>query len=87
MRRAILGASGGIGKHLVTRALAAGHDVGAARPPGPGDGATTGKIVVPQKRVGQARIARADIAAWMLQRVAQPSMPQRAVLTTTTGAG
>jgi putative NADH-flavin reductase len=86
MKLAILGASGAIGKHLVTRALAAGHDVGAVRPAGPGDGPATGKIVVSQKRVGQARIARADVAAWMLQTVAQPSMPQSAVLTTT-GAG
>lgn len=66
--------------------FASGLDVCAVRPTGLSDGPATGKIVVPQKLVGQAQIARADVAAWMLQTVALPSIPKSAVLTTT-GAG
>jgi nucleoside-diphosphate-sugar epimerase len=66
--------------------FASGLAVCAVRPTGLSDGPATGTIVVPVKLVGQAQIARADVAAWMLQTVSQTSMPRTAVLTTT-GAG
>jgi putative NADH-flavin reductase len=66
--------------------FASGLDVCAVRPTGLTDGPATGRFVVATKLVGQAQIARADVAAWMLQMVAQPSIPPSAVLTTT-GAG
>jgi nucleoside-diphosphate-sugar epimerase len=63
-----------------------GLDVCAVRPTGLTEGPATGKIVVANKLVGQSQIARADVAAWILQAVALPSIPRSAVLTTT-GAG
>jgi nucleoside-diphosphate-sugar epimerase len=66
--------------------FASGLEVCAVRPTGLTDGPATGTVVVPTKLVGQAQIARADVAAWMMQTVTQPSIPTRAALTTT-GAG
>jgi uncharacterized protein YbjT (DUF2867 family) len=63
-----------------------GLDVCAVRPTGLSDGPATGKVVVAQKLVGRAQIARADVAGWMLQTVTQKTIPRSAVLTTT-GAG
>ena len=63
-----------------------GLDVCAVRPTGLTDGPRTGNVVVPTKLVGQSQIARADVAAWMLQTLALPTIPKSAVLTTT-GAG
>ncbi|MBM4281246.1 MAG: NAD-dependent epimerase/dehydratase family protein [Deltaproteobacteria bacterium] len=66
--------------------FASGLDVCAVRPTGLSDGPAAGKVVVPKRLVGQAQIARADVAAWMLQTVAQAAVPKSTVLTTT-GAG
>ncbi len=56
------------------------------RPTGLTDGAATGQIVEAHKLVGQSQIARADVAAFMLQEVQKETM-RRAVVITTTGAG
>lgn len=63
-----------------------GLDVTFVRPTGLTDGPATGTVVVPTKLVGQASIARADVAAFMLDEAARPDL-RRAVLITTTGAG
>lgn len=63
-----------------------GLDVTFVRPTGLSDGPATGKIVEPTKLVGQAQIARADVAAFMLQEAVRPDV-RRAVVITTTGAG
>jgi len=63
-----------------------GLDVTFVRPTGLSDGPATGKIVEPTKLVGQAQIARADVAAFMLQEAVRPDV-RRAVVVTTTGAG
>ena len=56
------------------------------RPTGLTDGPATGKIVEATKLVGQSQIARADVAAFMLQEVQKDTM-RAAVVITTTGAG
>jgi uncharacterized protein YbjT (DUF2867 family) len=63
-----------------------GLDVCAVRPTGLSNGPRVDQVVIPKKIVGQAQISRADVAAWMLAAVPQPTLPQSAVLTTT-GAG
>ena len=63
-----------------------GLDVTCVRPTGLSDGPATGKIVEAKKLVGQAQIARADVAAWILAELQRPQI-RRAVVITTTGAG
>jgi len=63
--------------------FASGLDVCAVRPTGLNDGPATGKVVIPTKLVGQAQIPRADVAAWMLDAAAKPTLPKSAVLTVT----
>ena len=63
-----------------------GLDVTCVRPTGLSDGPATGNIVEPKKLVGQAQIARADVAAWILAELQRPQI-RRAVVITTTGAG
>jgi putative NADH-flavin reductase len=63
-----------------------GLDVTCVRPTGLSDGPATGKIVEPKKLGGQAQIARADVAAWILAELQRPQI-RRAVVITTTGAG
>lgn len=63
-----------------------GLDVTFVRPTGLSDGPATGRIVEAKKLVGQAQIARADVAAFMLTEAARSDV-RRAVVITTTGAG
>lgn len=63
-----------------------GLDVTCVRPTGLSDRPATGNIVEPKKLVGQAQIARADVAAWILAELQRPQI-RRAVVITTTGAG
>jgi hypothetical protein len=63
-----------------------GLDVTLVRPTGLSDGPATGTIVEPQKLVGQAQIARADVAAFMMSELQRPTV-RRTVVVTTTGAG
>lgn len=62
-----------------------GLDVTMVRPTGLNDGPATGTVIVPTKLVGQSQIARADVAAFMLDEAARPL--RRSVVITTTGAG
>ena len=63
-----------------------GLDVTFVRPTGLSDGPATGNIVEAKTLVGQAQIARADVAAWILAELQRPQI-RRAVVITTTGAG
>jgi putative NADH-flavin reductase len=63
-----------------------GLDVTFVRPTGLTDGPATGRVVEAPKLVGRAQIARADVAAFMLQEAARKDI-RRAVVITTTGAG
>ena len=62
-----------------------GLDVTFIRPTGLTDGPATGHIKEAPKLVGQAQIARADVAAFMLQEAVRPEI-RRAVVITSTGA-
>ncbi len=63
-----------------------GLDVTVVRPTGLSDGPATGTIIEPKKLIGQAQIARADVAAFILAELQRPDV-RRAVVITTTGAG
>jgi nucleoside-diphosphate-sugar epimerase len=63
-----------------------GLHVTFVRPTGLTDGPATGRIVEATRLVGQAQIARADVAAFMLKEAARNDA-RRAVVITTTGAG
>jgi putative NADH-flavin reductase len=67
--------------------LASGLDVCLPRPTGLTDAAATGQVKVCEDFTGQAQIPRADVAAWMLDEVAQPTMRWRTPMITVTGAG
>lgn len=67
--------------------FAGGLEVCCCRPTGLTDEPATGKVKVVETLAGRATIPRADVAAWMLDEVAKPSLSHRAPVLTVTGAG
>jgi putative NADH-flavin reductase len=67
--------------------LSSGLEVCLARPTGLTDGARTGNVKVCTRLAGQATISRADLAAFLLDQAAAPSMVGRTPMITVTGAG
>jgi putative NADH-flavin reductase len=60
--------------------LASGLDVCIARPGGLTDGPARGGVRVVERMSGAQQIARADVAAWMLDQLALTPFPHRAAL-------
>jgi putative NADH-flavin reductase len=60
--------------------LESGLEVCMVRPPGLTDDAGTGRFVIVPKFPGEARMPRADVAAFMLAELAQPSFSARTPL-------
>lgn len=67
--------------------FSSGLDVCCPRPTGLTDEPATGEARVVETLTGRATIPRADVAAWMLDAVAQPTLPHRAPVLTVTGGG
>lgn len=67
--------------------LASGLDVCIVRPSGLTDEPATGRAVVATRYAGRATIPREDVAAWMLDRIAEPAFTARTPMITVTGAG
>ena len=66
--------------------LSSGMDVCMVRPAGLTNAEATGKAVVTHGFSGQAQIPRADVAAWMLDALAQSPFAHRKPLITVTGS-
>lgn len=67
--------------------LASGLDVCLPRPTGLTDGPRTGQVKVCTSFSGRATISRADVAAWMLDEVAKPTLAHRTPMISVTGVG
>lgn len=65
--------------------LASGLDVCLCRPSGLTDGPVTGSVKVVQGYTGRATISRADVAAWMLDQLAQPIFTDQTPMISVTG--
>jgi putative NADH-flavin reductase len=65
--------------------LGSGLEVTLCRPTGLTDGARTGQVKVVTSFTGRASISRADVAAWMLEEVARPTLAWRTPMITVTG--
>jgi putative NADH-flavin reductase len=66
--------------------LGSGLDVCLPRPTGLTDGPITGQVRVCESFRGRATISRADVAAWMLDEMEQPSFAHRTPMISVTGA-
>lgn len=67
--------------------FASGLEVCCCRPTGLTDEAATGQVKIAETLSGHATIPRADVAGWMLDEVAKPTLAHRGPVITVTGAG
>lgn len=82
MKVAVFGAAGGTGRHVVKEAVAAGHDVTVRDPAKLSPTGAQVRVEVGDARdprVVGSRIARADVARWLVEQLDQATYSQRAV--------